>query len=157
MAKNLIQAAYYQRNKEKLKEASRKRYAENKESHAANGKVWELANKEKRNAYFNEYFKERKKDPVFRAMHNARKRASAFLKGKQNGVSKKLGCDRATFRYHIEAKFTEGMTWDNYGDWEIDHKIPLSSVNSEEEIRILCHFSNLQPLWKADNIRKRNR
>ena len=54
-------------------------------------------------------------------------------------------------KQHMESLFKEGMTWDNYGEWEIDHVIPLSSVKTEEEIIKLCHYSNLQPLWKMDN------
>jgi hypothetical protein len=53
--------------------------------------------------------------------------------------------------------FTEKMNWDNYGEWHIDHIIPLSSANTEEEIYKLCHYTNLQPLWAEDNIKKSNK
>ena len=48
------------------------------------------------------------------------------------------------------------MSWDNYGlyGWHIDHKVPLSLAKTEEELLKLCHFSNLQPLWAKDNLKK---
>jgi hypothetical protein len=57
----------------------------------------------------------------------------------------------------MENKFTEGMSWDNQGKWHIDHIIPLSSANSEEEIYKLFHYTNLQPLWAKDNLSKHNK
>lgn len=57
---------------------------------------------------------------------------------------------------HLEAKFSEGMTWQNYGTWHIDHIRPLASFDLTDpaQVRLACHFTNLQPLWGADNIRK---
>ena len=49
------------------------------------------------------------------------------------------------------------MTWDNYGQWHIDHIIPLSSAKTEMEIYELCKYTNLQPLWAVDNLRKNNK
>jgi hypothetical protein len=46
------------------------------------------------------------------------------------------------------------MSWDNYGEWHIDHIIPLASADTEEEVLKLYHYTNLQPLWAIDNIRK---
>jgi len=57
----------------------------------------------------------------------------------------------------MEAKFVDGMNWDNIGEWHIDHIIPLSSAETEQEIIKLCHYTNLQPLWAFDNISKGNR
>lgn len=59
-------------------------------------------------------------------------------------------------RNYLENKFIDGMTWDNKGfyGWHIDHIIPLSSAKTEEEIYKLCHYSNLQPLWAEDNMKK---
>jgi hypothetical protein len=49
------------------------------------------------------------------------------------------------------------MSWDNYGEWHIDHIIPLSFAKNEDEIMKLCHYTNLQPLNGIDNIRKSNK
>jgi len=69
-----------------------------------------------------------------------------------------LGCSIQHFREHIEKQFIEGMNWDNYGEWQIDHIIPLKYENPtiEETIERL-HWENTQPLWATDNIVKGNR
>ena len=54
----------------------------------------------------------------------------------------------------FENLFTEGMSWDNQGKWHIDHIIPLASATTYDEVIKLSHYSNLQPLWASDNMRK---
>jgi hypothetical protein len=69
-----------------------------------------------------------------------------------------LGCTIEEFIAHIEGEFKEGMTWENYGEWQIDHIKPLGVKGlTEEEIIERFEFTNTQPLWAADNIRKRNK
>ena len=46
------------------------------------------------------------------------------------------------------------MSWDNHGEWHIDHIIPLSSAKDEYEFFKLCHYTNLQPLWANENYKK---
>jgi len=65
-----------------------------------------------------------------------------------------VGCNYDNLKSHLESLFTEGMSWENQGKWHIDHKTPLSSANTEEEIYKLCHYTNLQPLWAIDNMKK---
>ena len=69
-----------------------------------------------------------------------------------------LGCDIDTLIEHIESQFKEGMTWDNHGEWHIDHITPIAynKPTLEEQIERL-HYSNLQPLWATENIAKGNR
>jgi len=62
-----------------------------------------------------------------------------------------LGDEWIFVKNYIENLFVDGMTWDNYGEWEIDHIIPISSGKTEEDVIRLCHYTNLQPLWKKDN------
>lgn len=77
-------------------------------------------------------------------------------------MSRIIGCDWTTFKQHIESKFYpnpttgEPMTWDNYGKngWHIDHIVPLCSAQSVEDLIRLSHYTNLQPLWAQDNIKK---
>lgn len=67
----------------------------------------------------------------------------------------KLVCeDISAVRIWLENQFTEGMSWDNYGDWHIDHKTPISAAKNLEEFKILSHYTNLQPLWALDNVKK---
>jgi len=65
-----------------------------------------------------------------------------------------VGIDYNGFKEYMESKFSEGMSWENRGEWHIDHIIPLSSASSQEELIKLSHYTNLQPLWAEDNIRK---
>lgn len=70
-----------------------------------------------------------------------------------------LGCSIPELMTHLEAKFTDGMTWKNYGEWHIDHVKALANfdLRDQEQVKVACHFSNLQPLWAADNIAKGDR
>lgn len=68
-----------------------------------------------------------------------------------------IGCDRDTLLNHIESQFQQGMSWNNMSEWHVDHIIPLSSAKSEEEMYTLCHYTNLQPLWAVENIKKYNK
>ena len=65
-----------------------------------------------------------------------------------------LGTDARGAKAHLEAQFQPGMSWENYGQWHVDHITPLASAKTPEELVALCHYTNLQPLWAADNIRK---
>jgi len=59
---------------------------------------------------------------------------------------------------HLAKKFKPGMTWENRGEWHIDHKIPLSAFNFETpddlDFRRAWALKNLQPLWAIDNLKK---
>jgi len=131
---------YYIKNKDKYK----KRYKENKL---------------KLNKQRNENHKHRyNSDKLYRMKSNIRSRTSnAFSKTRwnKNGSNEDmLGCSYREAYNHIEKQFKEGMSWDNQGEWHIDHIIPLASANSKEELIILCNYRNLQPLWAEDNLSK---
>ena len=73
-----------------------------------------------------------------------------------------LGFDINTFRAHLESPFKESMSWDNYGNWHIDHRVPLRYKLDEktptlEEVVQRLHYTNTQPLWAGENIAKGNR
>jgi hypothetical protein len=67
-----------------------------------------------------------------------------------------LGTDKVTARNYLEALFEPGMTWQNHGQWHIDHKIPCASFDLRCPVQQLacCYYKNLQPLWAIDNIKK---
>ena len=66
---------------------------------------------------------------------------------KINSTFDLLGYSALELKIHLESLFTEGMTWDNYGEWHIDHKKPVSSFESDTLPSIVNALSNLQPLW----------
>ena len=68
-----------------------------------------------------------------------------------------MGCSPLQLKEHLEKQFTNGMCWENRSKWHIDHIIPLSSAKTEDELYNLCHYTNLQPLWAVDNLKKSNR
>jgi hypothetical protein len=59
-------------------------------------------------------------------------------------------------RARLEVKFQQGMSWDNYGQWHIDHIKPLAKFDLTDRTQFLaaCHYTNLQPLWAEDNLSK---
>jgi hypothetical protein len=65
-----------------------------------------------------------------------------------------LGVSYEGFKVYIESKFTDNMCWENYGEWHLDHLIPVSSAKSEKDLILLNYFTNFQPLWAIDNLRK---
>ncbi len=115
--------------------------------------------KEKNPLYSKNYLRKRKNlDPIFKLSINMRVRLIQFLKTKKvikkNRTFKIIGCNPFELKLFLEKKFIDGMSWENHGKWHIDHIIPLSSGKTEEEIYKLCHYTNLQPLWSEENMKK---
>lgn len=78
---------------------------------------------------------------------------------KNSRTYKILGCDVVFFKKYIESKFLNGMTWQNYGakGWHFDHIIPISKAKNLSEAIKLNHYTNFQPLWWQDNLKKSNK
>lgn len=97
-------------------------------------------------------------DPVFRLAIALRRRV--WVAFNRRGWTKRssggalLGADWPTVKLWIEERFSPGMSWENYGEWHIDHVTPLASATSEDELLSLFRFTNLQPLWAFDNMSK---
>lgn len=166
--------SYYEANKEKAIADSRSWYKDNKDHSAEKRAVYYRQNidlyRAKRKArYWSDpqaakdsiktYNRERAKvDPIFRMAQRCRKRLWAALK--EGGYTKRsrsfdiIGCTPEHLMNHLASMFSDGMTIENYGHWHIDHIIPLASAKSEDEVIRLCNYTNLQPLWAKDNIRK---
>jgi hypothetical protein len=121
-------------------------------------KTYRENNRDNRNRYENQ---RKKIDVIYKLKHLVRNRIGKFIKlkkiNKNNSTFVIVGCTPQELKIHLEEKFTQGMSWDNQGRWHIDHKIPLSSAKNEEELYKLCHFTNLQPMWATENIKKGNK
>lgn len=74
-------------------------------------------------------------------------------------LANKLPYTPQELRDYIESKFEPGMSWENHGEWHLDHIIPLSRFDCTKENEILKAnaLENLQPLWAVDNLRKGNK
>lgn len=81
----------------------------------------------------------------------------ALHRGSKSGSAvRDLGCIIGELKVHLESLFQPGMSWDNHGEWHIDHIRPLASFDLTDRDQFLqaCHYTNLQPLWAIDNLRK---
>lgn len=102
--------------------------------------------------------RKQRENPLIRLKDNMRKCVGRYLKkvgvNKDNHTFEFIGCSPEFLREYITKGFTDGMDWENYGKWHIDHVIPLCSAKNENELIKLFHYTNLQPLWATDNISK---
>jgi len=137
---------------------------------------WREKNRDKQRAYFAKYREEKKAklnqtqkeyrerhkhSPEYKLRKNLRERLRNALKGlgRSKSTMTLLGCTVEEFKAHLEARFVPGMTWENYGEWHIDHIRPVTKFNLlllENQLECF-HYTNLQPLWAKDNIRKGNK
>ncbi len=153
--------SYRQANKEKVKESNKRYYEAHGERKKAYNEEWYKANIERKNQYLNKCYLTNKANPTFKLIHSLRSRQWHVLKGKIS-TTKGLGCTKEFLREYIEKQFTEGMSWDNYGHgngkWCIDHIKPLDLLHTNPElIPELIHYTNLQPMWYVDNVKKSNK
>lgn len=121
-------------------------------------------NKEKLRPKRLEYMNNRNRTNVqARLRNNLRRRLGHAMSGnyKKSVAYQYLGCTLSELKEHLEKQFQPGMTWGNYGKtgWHIDHIKALSNfdLTNDNDLKIALHYSNLQPLWAIDNIRKGNR
>lgn len=138
-----------ERNPERIREMRRRRSEDPKRREAVN-------------AY---YRKKRREDLNYRLAGSLRSRLRAATRAQLGGLSPKkgsaienLGFPMKEFILYIEGLFQEGMSWENYGEWHLDHVLPLSGfdLSDPEQVKKVCHYTNLQPLWAKENIRKGN-
>jgi len=164
---------YYLQNKENISKHNKQYYINNKENIKENQKKYCLNNKEILKKYRldnKEIIKENQKqyrknrrsiDLLFKLSCNIRTLIKNCIK--KEGYSKKsktfeiLGCTYEEFKLHLESQFTESMTWDNQGQWHLDHIYPISRAVDEQHLIKLNHYTNFQPLWAEDNLKKGNK
>lgn len=163
--------AYRNKNKEKISIGKSKHYYENKEHYISYQRTYketfpDIVKERKREYYqktkqeVNIKIKKRKeKDSLFKFSCNVRTLITGSF-SRQGGFKKNskteqlLGCSITELRAHLAKQFLPGMSLENHGEWHIDHIIPLASAKTQAEIEALCHYTNLQPLWAKDNMKK---
>lgn len=150
---------YYEDNKDHILNRAKLHYEQNKEKK----KIYRQDNKERIREYKREYECSRKiNDGLYKLSRSIRSLITISFKNKFTKKSKKtidiLGCDFQIFKDYIECQFDENMSWSNHGIyWHLDHKIPVSWAKSEEEVYLLNHYTNFQPLYWKENLIKGNR
>ena len=163
----------YEAKREEILEKNRKYYKENSKLVMAQNRPWREKNPEKIKEYANKYARSEKglsrnrlrykTDLQFRLKMSLRSRTGMAIRGscKAGSAVDDLGCTVEFLKEFLESKFQPGMTWDNWGryGWHIDHIIPLSSfdLTDREQFLKACHYTNLQPLWAEDNMKKSNK
>ncbi len=157
---------YVEENKEKIKE--RMKWWRKTESGIESALKYEEKRKrtEPRNAAIRKQRKFRKDTDInFKLKCNLRTRISSIISGKLKGGSavNDMDCSIEFLKQYLESKFITGMTWENYGrakgQWSIDHILPLSSfdLTDREQFLRANHYTNLQPLWHIDNMKKKDK
>ena len=159
---SLKQKEWRENNKELKKELDKKYREENKEKLHAQTKEWAKNNRKYLNEHINNYNKKRRQsDPIFKMISNLRSRLHGSLKSKKwkknTKFAKYIGCSLDELKEYFENLFLPNMSWGNQGEWHIDHIVPLASAKTEEELFKLCHYTNLQPLWAINNLKKGDR
>lgn len=167
---------WQKKNREKHRKICLKSYYTNREKRIKSAILWAKNNPEKRR----EYDKQRRTSEKYKKrqrLYNKKKRSTVIGKLNESmavGIRTSLcgnkkgrhweslvGYTAKQLKLHLGKKFKKGMTWDNYGEWHIDHIIPISVFNFEkpedDDFKKCWGLKNLQPLWKIENIKKGNK
>jgi len=164
--KKVSDKKWREKNKEKLNEYVKTWYEQNKEHRKQYLKEYREKNIDKIREVKRNYERTRKsKDPLYKLISNFRTAIYQVLK--ESNVEKNghyfdiLQYTPDELIFHLENQFKDGMTWDNYGEWHVDHIKSIASYNIQEigdsEFMECWSLENLQPLWGEENIRKGSR
>jgi len=163
---------YYQKNKEKVLQKTKIYAQEHKEMQNRSKNKWLLNNPGKRKIVSQKYSRNHKKerneqrrirrnkDIHYKILCNLRSRLNKSIRNhlKSSSTLNIIGCSIEQLKQHLESQFVKGMSWKNYGyrGWHIDHIRPCASfdLSKPEEQKKCFHYSNLQPLWAEENMRK---
>ncbi len=148
--KRAAQAAKWaQANPERIVERSRVYYGKNRTKILNYGKIY---HRNRRRTDLNYKLKCELRSRLGHAVKNGSKSGSAV---------RDLGCTIPAFKLYLESKFRPGMSWDNWSrfGWHIDHIKPLAKFDLTKRKQFLeaCHYTNLQPLWAEENLKKSDR
>jgi hypothetical protein len=157
--------AYYKANKEHISALHREYRASHKEARSVYEKVYRTNNRETVSQKRSAKHSQRVVSGInYKLRCNLRSRLVHALKDGQKAGSAvaDLGCSIDELKLYLQQLFLPGMTWSNWGNgdgkWNIDHIIPLSyfDLSEVEQFKKACHYTNLQPMWAKDNIKKSN-
>lgn len=168
-----LRKAYFEKNRDEIYQKNTDWRQANSEQLSRSKSRYYRANAEKLKAYIREW---RLSNPGWAYANHRRRliededyRSAIMMRGMvrrvhalaQTGEStafleRRLGYKPSEFKSHIERQFTKGMTWENYGEWEIDHITPVSAMvaNGIHDPKIVNCLTNLRPLWKDQNRAK---
>ncbi len=159
-----VRSKYYQKNKKKIIDYNKQYRKKHQERERERRKQYYYDNWDKerktKNAYYNECTSF---NPQHKLSGTIRNRIWYSLKRKKAGRPWELlvGYTLKDLMNHLEKLFKKGMTWANYGQWHVDHKIPISAFNfnvpEDIDFKRCWALENLQPLWAKDNVSKNNR
>jgi len=164
--KKMADKKYREKNKEKLSEKHKIWYDNNKDKWDEYIKQYRENNVDKIRKIKRDYERNRKAtDPLYKLISNFRTAIYQVLK--ESNVDKNkhyfdvLKYTPDELINHLEKQFTDTMTWDNYGIWHVDHKLPITSFDiqemGDEEFMKCWSLDNLQPMWGEENLRKSNK
>jgi len=153
------------KNKKHLRVMQKQWYEEHRELSREIKHQWHDRNRSEVNARKAKRYATSKHDPVSKMIMTQRSRLYGALKRKNLSKSEStiviIGCSAIQLKEYIANRFTDGMTWENHGvrGWHVDHIKPLASFDfrDESQIKEAFHYTNLQPLWWYDNLKKGDR
>ena len=173
--RKISRARSYQKNRDTLCAKRREWYYANKKRNEEITKRWTAANRERWLEKKREWAKNNTEAVRSSARKCAAKRAGnptwrlsnsisrGIARSIANGKNRRhweaiVGFSMAEFMSHIEKQFAPGMSWENFGEWHVDHKLPIASfvfkTSDDPDFKKCWSLDNLQPLWAIDNLRK---
>jgi len=164
--KKIAEKKYREKNKEKLDEYYKEWSKENRDRLNEYHKEWREKNIDKHRENKRNYQKQKRHtDPIYKLISNFRTAIYTVLKenklDKYSNYFNMVGYTSLNLKEHLEKQFNDGMNWDNYGEWHIDHIKPISSFTFEtcddEQFKECWSLENLQPMWGVENIKKSNK
>jgi len=161
--KSMADKRYRNKNRDKIKDYYKEWAEDNRNDLREYHTDWRNNNREKVREWARNYERKRRaEDPKYRLA--ARTRTAVYTCLKEANVAKYrstfalLGYTIEELMRHLEKRFSEGMTWENYGEWHVDHIRPMASFNftspEDEEFKACWSLDNLQPLWWLDTLSK---
>jgi len=162
---------YHKANKNEINQRKRAHHLTHKKNKSEYDKIYRKNNLSKINRRSRKWFNAKyKTNELFKLKCNIRNLIISSINNKYGKKTKRteqiLGCSFSEFKLHLESKFEHWMSWENHGKyngefnfgWDIDHIVPISTAKTLDDVLILSHYTNFQPLDSKINrfIKKNN-